>query len=263
MTSFPTVFVSHGAPNLVIDDAPATEFLRQFGERLGTPDAVVVISAHFEAGAPLVSADAQPEMIYDFGGFEPELYEMQYPAPGDPALARRIAGLLQAEGFEAGLKNDRGYDHGTWVPMMLLYPQANIPVVQLSVSPAEDAAYHYRMGTALRPLNDENILILGSGSLTHNLSAYFRGGFTKDAEMPDWVEAFADWMHENVAGGSIDTLLDYRSRAPYAEENHPTPEHLMPFFVAAGAAVSGGTEGTRVHASTSHGVLAMDAYTFA
>ena len=259
----PTVFVSHGAPNLVIDDAPATGFLRGLGEKLGTPSAVVVVSAHFETAAPMVTSDPHPSMIYDFGGFEPELYEMQYPAPGNPILAGRIADLLRAGGFEAGLQSNRGFDHGTWVPMMLLYPKASIPVVQLSVSPDEDAKYHHRMGQALRPLHDENVLILGSGSLTHNLSAFFRGGFAKDSEMPDWVEAFATWMHDNVADGSIDALIDYRSKAPFAEENHPTPEHLMPFFVAAGAAVSGGTKGSRVHASTSHGVLAMDAYTFA
>lgn len=262
MTSLPTVFISRGAPNLVIDDAPAAGFLRGFGEQLGSPDAIVVASAHFEAAAPMVTSDATPEMIYDFGGFEPELYEMQYPAPGDPALAERIADLLRTDGFKAGLQSDRGYDHGTWVPLMLLYPEADVPVVQLSVSPDEDADYHYRMGKALRPLHDDNVLIIGSGSLTHNLSAFFRGGFAKDSDMPDWVEAFADWMHENVAAGAIDALLDYRSRAPHAAENHPTQEHLLPFFVAAGAADSGGTEGSRVHASTSHGVLAMDAYTF-
>ncbi|MGI9415557.1 MAG: DODA-type extradiol aromatic ring-opening family dioxygenase [Hyphomicrobiales bacterium] len=262
MSSLPTVFVSHGAPNLVIDDAPATDFLRRFGGRLGTPAAVVVVSAHFEADDPLVSADDSPAMMYDFGGFEPELYEMLYPAPGDPGLARRIKDLLRSEGFQADEATGRGFDHGTWVPMMLLYPEANVPVVQLSVSPAQDAAYHYRMGQALRPLHEDNILILGSGSLTHNLSAFFRGGFAKDAEPPDWVEAFADWMHDHVTAGSIDALLDYRQRAPHAAENHPTQEHLLPFFVAAGAAVSGGTRGERVHASSSHGVLAMDAYTF-
>ena len=262
MTTFPSLFISHGAPNLVIDNIPATGFLSTYGEKLGRPAAIVVASAHFEADAALVSADASPEMIYDFSGFEPELYELNYPAPGDPSLAQRIVDLLGRDGIEAALAHDRGYDHGTWVPLMLLYPEADIPVVQLSVSPQKGAAHHYRVGQALRPLRDDNVLVIGSGSLTHKFSAFFRGGFVKDAAAPEWVEGFAGWMHEKVSGGDIEDLIDYRARAPFAVENHPSEEHLLPFFVAAGAAASGGAAGERVHASSAFGVLAMDAYAF-
>lgn len=124
-------------------------------------------------------------MIYDFRGFEPELYELVYPAPGEPELAARMARLLSSIGVDAELEHGRGYDHGTWVPLMLMYPAAEIPVVQLSVSPALGAEYHYRMGQALQPLRDDNVLVMGSGSLTHNLGAFFRGGFSKDDPAPD------------------------------------------------------------------------------
>lgn len=262
MTLPPSLFVSHGAPNLVLDDIPATDFLRSYGAELGAPRAAVVVSAHFEADKPMVSADTAPNMIYDFSGFEPELYEMQYPAPGHPGLAQQMVGLLAESGLDGGLAHDRGFDHGTWVPMMLLFPRADVPVVQLSVSPRAGARHHYRIGEALRPLGEDNVLVLGSGSLTHNLSAFFRGGFQKDATPPDWVEDFAGWMHGKVADGDIDRLLDYRDTAPFAKENHPTEEHLLPFFVAAGASRSGGTKGERIHASNTFGVLAMDAYAF-
>ena len=260
--SNPSLFISHGAPNLVLDANPASAFLRNYAESLSPPDAIVVASAHFASDSPAVSADAKPEMIYDFGGFEPELYEMVYPAPGNPELASGIVEKLRDAGFEAAPMTGRGYDHGTWVPLMLLFPQARIPVVQVSVQPNRSPEHHYRMGAALRDLYRDNVLVIGSGSLTHNLQVLFSNGMDKNAETPEWVHAFADWMHERVAAGDIDELLDYRDRAPYAKENHPTDEHLLPFFVAAGAGRSGGKNGERVHASNAFGVLAMDAYAF-
>ena len=262
MPQLPSLFVSHGAPNLVIDTIPATGFLKAYSRTLDTPRAIVVASAHFEAEPARVSADAAPEMIYDFRGFEPELYELVYPAPGDAELAAKVVGLLRGCGIDAELEHGRGFDHGTWVPLMLMYPGAEVPVVQLSVSPALGAEHHYRMGQALRSLCAENVLVVGSGALTHNLGAFFRGGFSKDDPAPDWVEHFAGWMHDKVAAGDIDALLDYRRQAPYAAENHPSEEHLLPFFVAAGAAASQGKTGERIHTSTSFGVLAMDAYAF-
>lgn len=262
MKSLPSLFISHGAPNLVIDDTPASQFIRSYGASLARPARVVVASAHFEAETALVTADRSPEMIYDFNGFEPELYRMRYPAPGDPALAERVVDLLSDNGIDSALAHDRGYDHGTWVPLMLLLPDADVPVVQLSVSPRKGAEYHYRLGQALRPLGEENILVIGSGSLTHNLAVLFRNGLDNQAKTSDWVETFAEWMHRNVGAGAVEALIDYRSQAPYAVENHPSEEHLLPFFVAAGAARSGGRQGERVHASTAFGVLSMDAYAF-
>ncbi|MEM8839858.1 MAG: class III extradiol ring-cleavage dioxygenase, partial [Pseudomonadota bacterium] len=168
---------------------------------------------------------------------------------------------------EAGIDHDtiekRGFDHGTWVPLSLLYPQADIPVVQLSVQPHLTAAHHYAIGHALRPLVDENILVIGTGALTHNLGALFsREGLlhNREDEEVEWARQFADWMNEKVDEGDIESLLDVFEEAPFAVQNHPTPEHLLPFFVALGASTNG--SGERLHKSTEFAVLAMDAFAF-
>ena len=207
-----------------------------------------------------VGGAAFPPTIHDFGGFEPELYRVIYRAPGDPDLAARIASLLRDGGLDARVDRARGFDHGAWVPLMLLYPDGKIPVVMLSICPDEDAAFHYRMGRTLSGLRDDGVLVVGSGSVTHNLSAFFEGGFERDAEAPDWVRDFADWLAGSAEAGAVDDLLDYRARAPFAERNHPTDEHLLPMFVALGAA--DGQPGMRVHRSNTYAVLAMDAYRF-
>ena len=169
MTRFPAVYVSHGSPMVILNNTVATEFLRGYGRELGKPKAILIATAHFETRAPALSADAHPAMIYDFGGFPKALFEMTYPAPGDPALAQRAAGLLEAAGIKAYPVEGRGYDHGTWAPLKLMYPDADIPVVQLSVQPHMGGAHHVAMGQALAPLRDEGVLVMGSGSMTHNL----------------------------------------------------------------------------------------------
>ncbi|HVY57377.1 MAG TPA: class III extradiol ring-cleavage dioxygenase [Xanthobacteraceae bacterium] len=257
----PTVFISHGAPDLVLHNSPAREFLAGFGVQLGKPRAIVIASAHFASHRPAVVGDAQPGMIYDFGGFDPKLNTLVYPAPGDPVVAVKVAGLLQATGLAPTMVEKRGYDHGAWVPLMLMYPLADVPVVQLSVQPQLGAAHHFALGRALASLADENILVVGSGSATHNLSEFFRGGYAEDAPAPDWVVRFDDWVHEKAEAGAAEDLIDYRSRAPFARENHPTEEHFVPLHVALGAAGEG-ARGERVHTSHQHGVLMMDAYTF-
>ncbi len=256
----PTLFISHGPPTLVIEPSPARDFLAGYGRELGKPRAIVVASAHFNANRPAVVADPHPGMIYDFGGFDPALYEMVYPAPGDPALARKVAEFLKAAGLGPVFMPERGYDHGAWVPLMLLYPQADVPVVQISVQPALGAAHHLAIGRALAPLAEQGILVLGSGSLTHNLHEFFRGGYAGDAP-PEWVSTFDDWVLEKAAGGAVDDLVHYRERAPHARDNHPTEEHFLPLHVALGAAGEGAT-GQRIHSSHLNGVLSMDAYAF-
>jgi 4,5-DOPA dioxygenase extradiol len=258
---FPSVFISHGAPSLVIEDVPARAFLKGYGESLGKPRAIVIASAHFTSSRPAVVGDERPGMIYDFGGFAPELYRMVYPAPGDPVVAIKVAGLLQAAGFAPAVVKNRGYDHGAWVPLMLMYPQADVPVVQLSVQPHLGAEHHIGVGRALASLGDEGILVVGSGSASHNLEAFFRSGLAADAPPPQWVAAFDDWIREKAEAGAADDLAHYRERAPYARENHPSEEHILPLHVALGAA-GDGAKGKRVHTSHSHGVLTMDAYTF-
>lgn len=265
--SLPTLFVSHGAPNLILQDTRAREFLASYGETLiaerGRPKAILIASAHFEADRPTLTADAEPRMIYDFGGFEPELYKMVYAAKGDPALARRAAELLAASGERPQLMTGRGYDHGTWAPLMLLFPQADIPVVQISVSPHRDAAWHARLGGALAPLREEGVLIMGSGAATHNLREIFgmlRRG-QPDAAAPQWVTAYNDWIARKVEAGALDDVVHAFERAPHARDNHPTPDHFLPLPFAMGAAGEG-AKGIRVHASTEYGAMAMDAYRF-
>ena len=261
MRVFSSLFVSHGAPNLILHNKPAREFLAGYGTELGRPEAILVASAHFETETPLLTADERPETIYDFSGFEPELYRMTYPVPGAPDLAERAAGMLSAAGLPAALARNRGLDHGAWVPLKLLYPEADIPVVELSVQPHLGAGHHLRVGDALAPLRRDGVLVIGSGVLTHNLVEYFRGGYTPDSPAPDWVVEFGDWMRARIEAGARDELAAYRQKAPHAARNHPTEEHLLPLFVALGAA-GPHAKGRRVHTSHSHGVLQMDAYAF-
>jgi len=257
-----TYFISHGGPDIILKPSPAREFLEGFGATLGTPRAVVVVSAHFMTTRPAVDADPKPKMIYDFGGFPDELYTMQYPAPGEPDLAKRAAGLMHEAGLNPALVGSRGFDHGTWVPMKMIYPQAQVPVVQVAVQPRENATHHYKVGQALRTLADEGVAIVGSGSATHNLYEFFNSRHGPDDEAEGWVAEFGEWLNDKVSKGDLDALLDYRAQAPSAVLNHPTDEHLMPLFVALGAAGEG-AKGKRIHQSTQGGVLMMDAYSFA
>jgi 4,5-DOPA dioxygenase extradiol len=262
-TAFPALFVSHGAPDLVIRDIAANRFLREAADRLPRPKAILVASAHFEADMPMLTRDPAPETIYDFGGFDPALREIVYAAPGAADISERAASLLTDAGFTPQFLDKRGFDHGVWTPLHLMYPDADIPVAQLSVSPDAGADWHFELGQALAPLREEGVLILGSGAATHNLEAFFRGGYAADATPPDWVDTFADWLREKIEDGDTDALVSYRDAAPHGAENHPTEEHLMPLFVALGAAASGSsTAGQRLHTSTDRGVIKMDAFAF-
>jgi 4,5-DOPA dioxygenase extradiol len=252
---FPAVFVSHGAPTLPLSEAAARDFLAGYGKALGRPSAILAVSAHWETAAPRLGTAARPETIHDFHGFPRALYEMRYAAPGAPALAERAAALLDTAGIAAAGEN-RGLDHGAWVPLMLMYPEADIPVTQLSLHSELGAAHQLKVGAALAPLRDEGVLILASGSATHNLGELRMA--TIDAPAVPWVTQFTDWLEEAVAAGRTDDLVDYRRRAPNAVRNHPSEEHFLPFFTALGAA--GAAKGRRVHASTTYGALAMDAY---
>lgn len=258
----PTLFISHGAPSIAIDDSPARRFMLDYGAELPKPKAIVVASAHFCTETPVVVADPEPEMIYDFGGFDPKLRTMRYRAPGDPALAAEVARRIGEAGFPVGLAARRGYDHGTWVPLSLMFPDADVAVVQISIQPHRSPEHHYRLGQALRGLADEDVLVVGSGSLTHNLGEIFdprRGMRPMHAPTEPWVERFARWMNERIAAGDIAALLDYRRRAPDAVRNHPEDEHLLPIFVALGAAPDT-ARGERIHSSGQYGALMMDAY---
>ena len=247
----PALFVSHGAPTLILDDVPARRFLAGLGQRVERPKAILVVSAHWGTREPEVNDVAVNGTIHDFYGFPDALYRLQYPAPGAPSLAARVAELTGAT-----LDRSRGLDHGAWVPLMLGWPAADIPVAQLSIQPERDAAWHIALGRRLAPLRDEDVLILASGSFTHNLVELRR--FAGQAE-PAWVSDFAAWMNEALVERRDDDLANYRRLAPEAERNHPTDEHLLPLFVAYGAG-RGAPE--RLHASQTFGILRMDAYAF-
>lgn len=260
--TMPAIFVSHGAPNLILHDAPVRDFLASYGKELGSPKAIVIVSAHFGTREAAVVTDAKPTMIYDFGGFEPELYQMVYPAPGAPELATRVGELLSAAGIPVHAVQNRGFDHGTWVPLKLMYPDADIPVLQLSVQPKADPEHHLKVGRALAPLRDENILVIGSGSFTHNLGEVFTSRGMADPNTPakDWMNEFRDWMDRKIIANDTDALVHYRTEAPNAVRNHPTDEHLLPLYIALGA--GGGGKPERILHSDQYGALALDAYRF-
>jgi 4,5-DOPA dioxygenase extradiol len=253
---FPTYFISHGAPSIVIDDSPARDFLRQLGKQIGRPKAIISISAHWTTLEPRVSMHPQPGMIYDFGGFPDELYSLVYPAPGDPVLAKRVISLLKQDGIAGDGDMSRGFDHGAWTPLLLMYPEADIPVIQLSVQPRQGPEHHFAIGKALQPLREEGILILASGSATHNLQDIF--GRAPNAEPLPYAKAFAEWLKDAVTGGRTEELLDYENQGPFAHKNHPTPEHLLPLYVALAA----GGPGRVIHDSFKYGVMSMAAFSW-
>lgn len=258
--SLPALFISHGSPMLAIEDSPARRFLLELGKSLPRPKAILVASAHWETmDGVAVGAAPHPETIHDFGGFPEVLFDIQYPAPGAPDTAAQAAALLEQAGFGVKRNAARGLDHGAWVPLRLMYPEADIPVAQVSLRHGGSPAEHETMGNALRDLREEGVLIVGSGAITHNLYAY--RGAAIDEPVPSWVSAFGEWIHGRVEAGERELLLDYRTEAPFAVRNHPSEEHLLPLYVAMGAAGSA-PKGQRIHGSYQYGVLAMDMYAF-
>jgi 4,5-DOPA dioxygenase extradiol len=256
--SFPSIFVSHGSPDLVLHPGRSLDFYRQLGHQIGKPSAILAVSAHWLSPEPIVSTATHPATVHDFGGFPAQLYQMRYPTPGAPELAEQVKSLLTHAGFSAQTHPDRGLDHGAWMPLMLMYPDAEIPVTQLSIQPRRDPAYHFQLGQALAPLREQDVLILASGSLTHNLGALSRDNF--EAEPAPWAVAFDEWISQTIAQGNTEALLNYRQLAPFAIENHPTDEHLLPLFVAAGA---GGNQPAQLHSNFTYGSLSMASYAFA
>ena len=255
----PVLFVSHGAPTLPLEPGDTGAAWRKLGDQLPGPTAILVISAHWETRTPTVSRVARPETIHDFSGFPAELYKLQYPAPGAPEMAQAAALVLQQAGIPAQLDETRGLDHGAWVPLSLMYPKADIPVAQLSLQPGKDPAWHIALGRALHPLREQGVLIVGSGSITHNLGALFK--HPPGAPVAGWVTEFCDWMAERIDAGDLDALSAYRKRAPHAALNHPTDEHLLPLFVALGAADKI-SSAQRLNQVMTYGMLAMDAWLF-
>lgn len=254
----PVLFLSHGAPTLVTDQVPAHEFLKGLAQMLPRPTAIVVVSAHWQESVVHVGMQVVNRTIHDFGGFSDELYQMQWPAPGNPALARTIIERLEAAGIRARA-DDRGLDHGAWVPLSLAWPAADIPVVPVSLTfgSVDD---HFRLGAVLGSFRDQGVLVVGSGAATHPLAA----AVPNNDQPPRWVADFDSWLSDAVQAHDIAALRAWR-QAPGVRRVHPTDEHLLPLMVAMGAAGvhHAGNEMPHVHHlhhSWTWHVLAMDCW---
>jgi 4,5-DOPA dioxygenase extradiol len=270
MDTLPALFVSHGSPMTALEPREAGAYFECLGpalsRRFGRPKAVLVVSAHTLArGGHFLLAAPRHEAIYDFGGFPEPLYKLRYDAPGAPEIAPRVAALMGEAGLPLTVLDQGGLDHGIWTPLRYLFPDADVPVLPLSFSPTHSPAHLMALGRALAPLADEGVLIVGSGSLTHNLRLVFGGGGASGADIgaPETPEtaAFRSWVLDRATARDWPALIDYRRQAPHARLMHPTDEHWLPFYVAAGA---GGPDAVphRLHASLTYGCLAMDLYAF-
>ena len=249
----PAVFVAHGAPSLALQDDAVTRALRAFGETLDGARAIAVVSAHWQTrGGIRVNAVARPEVIYDFGGFSPELYTLRYDAPGDPELAREIATLIGAT-----LETERGWDHGLWVPLRHIRPKADIPIVEISLPSPTRGDDLLRLGATLAPLRERGIVVMGTGGIVHNLRRINFAGV--DAPAEEWARAFDAWVSERIEARDYAALARYES-APHARDAVPTSEHYEPLLVAAGAA---DTDAPRVLVDAFHyGTLSMRSMAF-
>ncbi|MGY3040530.1 4,5-DOPA dioxygenase extradiol [Rhodanobacter sp. TND4EL1] len=257
MTTLPSLYISHGSPMTALRPGLTGTRLTELAGTLPKPKAIVMASAHWLSHRPQVGTAMAPETIQDFRGFPAALYELRYPAPGAPVLAARVMQLLAELAPVAN--PERGLDHGAWVPLRLLYPDADIPVVPISIQPELGPAHHYALGRALAPLRDEGVLVIGSGSITHNLHD-LGAGYSAERQAP-YVKPFIEWIQQKLASSDVEALLDYRRQAPFAERAHPTDEHLLPLFVALGAA-GAQAHAQRIDAGIDMGLLAMDIYRF-
>jgi 4,5-DOPA dioxygenase extradiol len=258
MEHLPALFVSHGAPTYALEPGLAGAQLNKLGRVLPRPAAILVVSPHWMTRQPEATSAVRPRTIHDFGGFDPALYDMSYPAAGHPELAARAIDLLRAAGWaSAALDPGRGLDHGAWVPLMHLYPQHEVPVFQVSLPHGLDSRSAFEYGHALAPLAEQGVLIVGSGSLTHNLFE-FREGHAGEAE---YAQAFTAWIRDAVQAGDATRLIQALEQAPHATRAHPTAEHFLPLLVALGAAPSL-LPATVLPGGIVHGVLSMESYLF-
>jgi 4,5-DOPA dioxygenase extradiol len=268
MPVLPPIYLSHGSPMTALEPGEAGDFFTHLGPTLetafGRPKAILAISAHTLTREPVLLAAPRHQTVHDFQGFPEALYRLRWDAPGAPALADRAAALLQAAGRPAHVLAQGGLDHGIWSPLRFAWPAADIPVLPLGFPPDATPADLFALGQALEPLTHEGVLVYGTGSLTHNLRLVFaaRSAAMPALDAPEMAEsaAFRQWFADRAAAGDWNALFNYRRQAPHAALMHPTDEHLLPFYVAAGAA--GRLPAIRLHASLTYGCLAMDAFGF-
>ncbi len=267
MNSLPTLYISHGSPMTALEPREAGAFMQRLGPAIdrtfGRPRAVLAISAHSLMREPVLLGAAQHQAVYDFGGFDERLYQMRYDAPGEPELAQQVQRLIQAAGLPAHVADQGGLDHGIWTVLKFAWPDADVPVLPLAWVRNWAPHKQFELGQALAALADEGVLVLGSGSITHNLRRVFADGLNSGVDRPEIPQsaAFRQWLLERSTARDWDALFAYRSLAPHAVDMHPTDEHLLPWYVAAGA---GGREAVplRLHDSITYGCLGMDAYAF-
>jgi 4,5-DOPA dioxygenase extradiol len=258
MQRTPVLFVSHGAPTFALQPGRLGPQLVAAGATLPRPKAVLVVSPHWITRGLQVATAAAPATVHDFGGFDRALYRIQYPAPGHPELARRTIEVLRAAGWQADADATQGLDHGAWVPVRHLYPEADVPVFQVSLPATLSAQQAYALGQALAPLRDEGVLIVGSGSLTHNLYEF---RMAEDGREAEYAREFAAWVRQTVEARDDARLVETLEIAPHAQRAHPTAEHFLPLLVAAGAA-AGESEVETLEGGITYGVLSMDSYLF-
>lgn len=251
----PLLFISHGAPTFAIEPGLLGPQLQALGAQLAGVTAVLVVSPHWQTRGVSVMTSAAPETVHDFGGFPAQLYDLSYPAPGAPALAKAAANLLTEAGFVTQLDERRGLDHGAWVPLYHLLPQAQTPVFQVSMPFNLNTAQAVALGRALAPLREQGVLILASGSMTHNLQEFRQ----LDSQAADYVQEFEHWVDGKVLANDIDAVVNYRAVAPHAHRAHPTEEHFLPLLVALGAQLSGDSA-QLIDGGIEHGMLSMDSF---
>jgi 4,5-DOPA dioxygenase extradiol len=254
----PTVFISHGPPTLLLEDIPARNFLKELGKNYSQVNAVLCISAHWMTINPTVNAVEKHETIHDFYGFPPKLYEVDYPANGEVELAEKTAGLINDAGIPCEIDRARGLDHGAWVPLMLMYPMAEVPVFQLSIQQHMEPEKHHAVGRAIESLRHEGVLILGSGGAVHPLGY---APLSPGAKTDQWAFDFDSWLKESVEHGDVNAIKNYNRVAPYPERAHPYPDHFMPLITSMGAGGKG-AKGKLIHNSWYWGDLGMGAYEF-
>lgn len=253
---FPSLYISHGSPMLALEPGASGPALARLAADLPKPKAIVIVSAHWESNELLVSGNPRPDTWHDFGGFPKALFEVQYPAPGDPELAAEVVELLKASNLPARIDSNRPFDHGVWVPLSLMYPQADIPIVQVSLPTRGGPVLQAHVGQALSSLRQHGVLLIGSGSITHNLRELDWHAGPESVE--PWAQAFRDWMVEKLAANDEAALNNYRQLAPNAMRNHPSDEHLLPLYFARAA----GGDFSIAHQGFTMGALGMDIYRF-
>lgn len=256
----PTLFVPHGAPTFALRPGAAGAALASLAKKLPAPRAIIIVSPHWDTAVATVGSASKPETVHDFGGFPEELYRIQYPATGCPEGAKEVMQSIQEAGLAVEMAPNQGLDHGAWVPLRLMFPEADVPVIPLSLQSRGGPQQAYRLGQALASLGQKGFLVIASGNLTHNLQDFFVTS-RNDGQTPPYVREFAEWIADRLENKGLEELLDYRVTAPNAARAHPTDEHLLPLYVAWGAA-GADAKAERFYSGIDDYVLAMDAYTF-